>query len=159
VPAWRRPVMSRRSRRDDRQQRQDDNNRQEHEARHKHTIDGRPSGGDSNLSAQSSATACGSLAKRPHCATSGRSHSKSRTAACLLIFPPHLDGTNGKVSIQMSTADGRSVPARARGNVIVRLTCAGTASTNGPSSTRCVQTLGRLALPSRIYRCSVCSAE
>jgi hypothetical protein len=57
--------MSRRSRRDDRQQRQDDSNRQKHEARHKHTVDGRLLGGDSNLSAQSSATASGSLAKRP----------------------------------------------------------------------------------------------
>jgi hypothetical protein len=52
VPAWRRPVMSRRSRRDDRQQREDDSNRQKHEARHKHTIEGRLLGGDSNLSAQ-----------------------------------------------------------------------------------------------------------
>ena len=56
VPAWRRPVMSRGRRRDDRQQRQDDSNRQKHQARHNHTIDGRLSGGDSNLSAQASAT-------------------------------------------------------------------------------------------------------
>jgi hypothetical protein len=46
--------MSRRSRRDARQQRQDDSNRQKHQTRHSHTIDGRLSGGDSNLSAQSS---------------------------------------------------------------------------------------------------------
>src|ERR1035437_1529075 len=43
------------------------------EARHKHTIEGRPLGGDSNLSAQSSATASGSLAKRPLCAKSRHS--------------------------------------------------------------------------------------
>jgi hypothetical protein len=73
VPAWRRPVMSGRSLSDDRQQRQDDSNRQKHQARHSHTIDGRPSGGDSNLSAQSSATVSGSLAKPPLCAGSGRS--------------------------------------------------------------------------------------
>src|ERR1700730_17445578 len=48
-------------------------NRQKHEARHKHTIDGRLLGGDSDLSAQSSATASGSLAKRPLCAKSGPS--------------------------------------------------------------------------------------
>jgi hypothetical protein len=72
VPPWRRTFMSRRSRRDDRQQRQDDSNRQKHEARHKQTIDGRLLGGDSNLSAQSSATASGSLAKRPLCARNCR---------------------------------------------------------------------------------------
>src|ERR1700676_4357531 len=64
VPAWRRTFMSRRSRRDGRQQRYDDSNRQKHEARHKHTIDGRPSGGDSNVSAQSGATVSGSLASQ-----------------------------------------------------------------------------------------------
>jgi hypothetical protein len=64
VPAWRRPLLSRRSGRDNRQQRQDDSNQWKHEARHKRTIDGRLLGGDSNLSAQSSATASGSLAKR-----------------------------------------------------------------------------------------------
>ena len=37
-------------------------NRQKHEARHKHTIDGRLLGGDSNPSAQSSSTVSGSLA-------------------------------------------------------------------------------------------------
>ena len=68
VPAWRRPAMSRRSRRDDRQQRQDDSNRQKHEARHARTIDGWLLGRDSNLSARSSATASDSLAKRPPCA-------------------------------------------------------------------------------------------
>jgi hypothetical protein len=52
VPAWRRPFMSRRSRRDDRQQ-QDESNRQKHEARHRHTIDGRLVEDDSNLGAQS----------------------------------------------------------------------------------------------------------
>jgi hypothetical protein len=39
-----------------------------HYARHKHTIDGRLLGGDSDLSAQCSAAASGSLAKRPLCA-------------------------------------------------------------------------------------------
>src|ERR1700676_4604209 len=79
VPAWRRPFMSRRIRRDDRQQRQDDSNRQKHETRHEHTIDGRLLRGDSNLSAQASATASGSLAKRPLWARSGRSRvSESR---------------------------------------------------------------------------------
>ena len=57
VPDWRRTLMSRRSRRDGRQQRQDDSNRQKHETRHGPTIDRRLSGGDSNLSAQSSAAA------------------------------------------------------------------------------------------------------
>jgi hypothetical protein len=61
VPARRRPFISRRCRRDDRQQREDDSSRQKHEARHKHTIAGRPLGGDSNLSAQSSATVSVSL--------------------------------------------------------------------------------------------------
>jgi hypothetical protein len=68
MPAWRRPVMSGRRLSDDRQQRQDDSNRQKHQARHNDTIDGWRSGGDSNLSAQSSATASGSLAKPPLCA-------------------------------------------------------------------------------------------
>ena len=63
VPAWRRPFMNRRSRRDDRQQRQDDSNRQKHEARHQRTIDGRLLRGNSNLGARCSAAA--SLAKRP----------------------------------------------------------------------------------------------
>jgi hypothetical protein len=49
VPAWRRPFMSRRSRRDDRQQPQDDSNQWKHEARHQRTIDGRLLRGDSNL--------------------------------------------------------------------------------------------------------------
>ena len=40
---------------------------------YKHTIDGRLLGRDSNLSAQSSATASGSLAKRPLCASSSPS--------------------------------------------------------------------------------------
>src|SRR5882757_5658265 len=65
VPAWRRPFMSGCCRRDDRQQRQDECNRGKYEAPHKHTIDGRLLGGDSNLGAQPSATASGSPAKRP----------------------------------------------------------------------------------------------
>ena len=52
MPAWRRPFMSRRSRRDDRQQRQDDSNQLKHEARHQRTIDGRLLRGDSNLGAR-----------------------------------------------------------------------------------------------------------
>lgn len=65
VPAWRRPFMNRRSRRDDRQQRQDDSNRQKHEARHQRTIDGRLLRGDSNLGARCSAAAsCETTASR-----------------------------------------------------------------------------------------------
>ena len=64
VPAWRQPLTNRFSRRDDRQQRQDDSNQWKHEARHQRTIDGRLLRGDSNLGAQCSAAASGSLAKR-----------------------------------------------------------------------------------------------
>ena len=83
VPTWRRAFMSGRSRRDGRQQRQDDNNRQKHKAGHKHTIDGRLLGGDSNLSAQSSATAHDSLAKRTLCASSG--HPMTDKRSCLFL--------------------------------------------------------------------------
>jgi len=57
VPAWRRPFMNRRSRRDDRQQRQDDSNQWKHEARHQRSIDGRLLRGDSNLGAPCRAAA------------------------------------------------------------------------------------------------------
>src|SRR5664279_3517486 len=102
MPAWRRPVMSRRSRRDDRQQRQDDSNRQKYEARHKHTIDGGLSGGDSNLSAQSSATASGSLAKRRHCARSGCSQRHcygTRDAVSSVIASPRPQKAESSTSL------------------------------------------------------------
>src|ERR1700676_1523187 len=71
--------------------------------------------------------------------------------------PPGCDEWQGQYPEQW-LMDG--VFRRAReGNIVVRLTCAGTAGINGPSSTRRVQTLRRLALPSPIYRCSVGSAE
>ena len=71
--------------------------------------------------------------------------------------PPGCDEWQGQYPEQW-LMDG--VFRRAReGNIVVRLTCAGTAGMNGPSSTRRVQTLRRLALPSPIYRCSVGSAE
>jgi hypothetical protein len=91
--------------------------------------------------------------------TSGRSHSKSGTAAYLLIFPPHLDGTNGKVSVQTRLADARSVPARARRQYHRPAEMRGHCRHERPELDTGVQTLGRLALPSHICRCSVCSAE
>ncbi|MEH2500123.1 hypothetical protein V1294_006602 [Bradyrhizobium sp. AZCC 1678] len=73
MPAWRWPLVSRRSRRNDRQQRKDDSNQWKHAARHQRTIDGRLLRGDSNLSAQCSAAASGPLARRALCAGSDRS--------------------------------------------------------------------------------------
>jgi hypothetical protein len=55
-----------------------------------------------------------------------------------------------------TTSDGRSGTRPRR--VVVRLT-RGRCRLERPELDRRVQTLGRLVLPSRIYPCSVCSAE
>ena len=64
VPAWRRPFMNRRSRRDDRQQRQHDSNQWNHEARHRRSID-RPAVERRFKSECTAQRLLGSLAKRP----------------------------------------------------------------------------------------------